>query len=213
MPDGPVKASINRAVNAHRNFEVEAAKIAANADLSVEGKSKAAREFAAKQAHKLLRIQKFAKRAQTRIAEKRAKLLPPSPDKTDAAGAVLRAQIRDRLAGKSLAELKATLPSAPMAHLQAVLEAPELVGADNELLETITTRAINIAHPHAAVSFERDREAVTMLNVAAQALGDMVKDVAALPNNAALEDFIGTAVPNQALIDRDVELQSEPLAA
>ena len=68
LPDGPAKAGVSRAIEAHRNFETEAAKIAGNSDLSAEGKRKAVYAFATKNAHEVVRINKFAERANTRLA-------------------------------------------------------------------------------------------------------------------------------------------------
>src|SRR5262245_1037469 len=120
MPDGPAKAAINRAVNAHRNFEVEAAKIAANPDLSVEGKSKAIREFTAKQAHEVIRARKTADRAKARTVEKRAKIQLPTVDRTDAITAATYQAIWAKVAGMSPAEITMNLSKSSLTFCQAI---------------------------------------------------------------------------------------------
>jgi hypothetical protein len=215
MPDGPVKAGVTRALNAMSNFETETAgsiaKIRANADLTPDGKRKAVRAEVAKNAHEVLRIQKLADRAKSRFVEKRTKVQFPAVDRTDAITAAVYRAFWDKAAKMSPGELKALLPTASLTFCQAILAAPiELIGAVGNAREDVLSRAIEIAQPGATAAFDRD---MTALNVAAQALGDVVKGIADLPNNAALNEFLNTSVPDQRNIDADIERSTEPLAA
>ncbi|WP_354234420.1 hypothetical protein [Bradyrhizobium sp. I1.8.5] len=181
-------------------------------DLSAQGTTKKARDEMKKNAWKMLRAKAFASRLNDRIDEKRAKIELPPVDKTDAASAVLRSQVRDRLP-TSAKELKAMVPTMSLLYLQTLLEAPELVGADRETAEAARTRAINIVHPGKLDELERERAAVQLLTNATAAAADAMRDLAELPNAHALNDFLNQAVPDQRHIQADVERETELAAA
>ncbi|MCK1711522.1 MULTISPECIES: hypothetical protein [unclassified Bradyrhizobium] len=110
----------------------------------------------------------------------------PAIDKTDAAGAGLRSQVRDRLAGKSAQELRALIPSMSLLFLQSILEAPELVGIDPATTEAVRNHAIDLVHPGALAELNAERDRVRLLANATAALAEAARDLAELPNAAAL---------------------------
>jgi hypothetical protein len=94
------------------------------------------------------------------------------------------------------------------------VEAPnELTGINNEVREAARTRAINIVHPGKLEQLERERAAVQLLANATTAAADAMRDLAELPNEYALNDFLNQSVPDQRHIQADVERETELAAA
>lgn len=212
IPSAAVRTTFDRLIELHRDIMATTANIRGNTELSAQGRTNKAREEVKKSAWKMIRAKAFASRLNERIDEKRAKIELPPFDKTDAAGAVLRSQVRDRLP-KSAKELKALVPTMSLLYLQTLLEAPELVGADRETAEAARTRAINIVHPGALDELERERAAVQLLANATAAAADAMRDLAELPNAHALNDFLNQSVPDQRHIQADVERETALAAA
>jgi hypothetical protein len=114
----------------------------------------------------------------------------------------------------SAGERKAFLPTADPMFWQAVLSAPNaLTGIDNETRETVLSLAIENAWPGALAKIEHDSEAIQLLENASQVLSEMACEVADLPNAAALNDFVNTAVPDQRHLEADAIRNTAPLAA
>ncbi|WP_441268291.1 hypothetical protein AB7G19_26190 [Bradyrhizobium sp. 215_C5_N1_1] len=212
IPNATVRTTFDRLIELHRDIMATTAAVRGDTDLSTQGRTKKARDEMKKNAWKMIRAKAFASRLNDRIDEKRAKLELPAIDKTDAAGAVLRSQVRDRLP-KSAKELKALVPTMSLLYLQTLLEAPELVGADREIAEDARTRAINIVHPGKLDELERERAAVQLLTNATAAAADAMRDLADLPNAHALNDFLNQSVPDQRHIQADVERETALAAA
>ncbi|MDA9504789.1 hypothetical protein XI09_08640 [Bradyrhizobium sp. CCBAU 11386] len=181
IPNATVRTAFDRLIELHRDIMATTAKVRGNTDLSAQGKTKESRDEAKKNAWKVIRAKAFASRLNERIDEKRAKIELPPIDKTDAAGAVLRSQVRDRLP-KSPKEIKAQLSTMSLLYLQTIIEAPELVGVDRETAEAARTLAINIVHPGKLDELERERAAVQLLTNATAAAADAMRDLAELPN-------------------------------
>jgi hypothetical protein len=211
----PITSAIARSMDAYQNFENESRKIADDANLSPKGKREKIQKFVAEHAHELVRVRTTVEAAKIRMSERRVKLQPPPIDKSDAAGAVMRAQIRDRFIAMSNGERKAALPNVENAlYLQAILEAPnELLGITNEQREMVMSKAIEIANPGSLARLEADGEAVSLLEVASRVLSEIACEVTDLPNAAALDDFVNTAVPDQRHIEADAIRNTAPLAA
>ena len=156
LSDGPIKAGITRAMTAYDTLNTERAKVDKDPNLSETGMRTKTKEFLKANAHEVVRVKKLAEKA--KIAEKRKNVALPAIDKTDAAGAMLRMQIRSKLESMSKGERKAYLAIAtdPL-YLAAVLEAPnELTGIDAETREMIHARAVETAHPGKLGALERD---------------------------------------------------------
>lgn len=212
IPNATVHSAFDRLIELHRDIDSITADVRGDKDLSAQGRTKKARDEMKKNAWKMIRAKAFASRLNERIDEKRAKIELPPVDKTDAAGAVLRSQVRDRLP-KSATEIKALVPTMSLLYLQTLLEAPELVGADREIAEAARTRAINIVHPGKLDELERERAAVQLLTNATAAAADAMRDLAELPNAHALNDFLNQSVPDQRHIQADVERETLAAAA
>src|SRR3982074_3727515 len=111
LPDGPIKAGITRAITVYDKFNTERAKIDNDPNLSDAGKRTKMQEFFKADLHEVVRVQKLAEKAKAKQAERRKKLQPPAIDKTDAAGAMLRARACDHLEKMGKGERKAFLAS------------------------------------------------------------------------------------------------------
>ncbi|MCK1601063.1 hypothetical protein IVB02_06410 [Bradyrhizobium sp. 166] len=204
VSDVAVRGALSRLSKLHRDVLATTASIRSNANLSAQGKTKEARDELKKKAHELIRANAAVQRLSARIDEKRAKIQLPAIDKTDAAGAVLRSQVRDRLP-KSAKELRATIPTMSLLYLQAILEAPELVGADRETVEAARGRAIDIVHPGKLTDLDAERDAVRLLANATAAMSEAARELAELPNVYALGDFLNQSVPDQRHIEAAIE--------
>ncbi|MGY3590122.1 chromosome segregation ATPase [Bradyrhizobium sp. USDA 4341] len=205
MPDGVAKSALDRVVKMHGDIEATKANVHGNADLSAQGKRKEAQAFMSKRAHEVIRAKRTADRLAIHLNEKRAKIQLPAIDKTDAASAALRGQVRDRLASKSAPELRALIPSMSFLFLQSILEAPELVGVDRATIDAVRDRAIDLVHPGALAELDAERERVRLLANATAALSEAARDIADLPNGAALDNFLNETVPDQRHIEADIE--------
>lgn len=203
VSDVAVRGALSRLLKLHRDVLATTASIRGNANLSAQGKTKEARDELKRKAHELIRANAAVQRLSARVDEKRAKIQLPAIDKTDAAGAVLRSQVRDRLP-KSPKELRATIPTMSLLYLQAILEAPELVGADRETIEAARGRAIDLVHPGKSAELDGERDAVRLLANATAAMSDAARELAELPNVHALGNFLNQAVPDQRHIEADV---------
>lgn len=203
VSDVAVRGAMTRVSKLHRDILTTAANVRGNKDLSAQGRTKEARLFLGKHAGDLIRANATVQRLAARIDEKRATFKLPTIDKTDAAGAVLRSQVRDRLP-KSAKELRAAIPTMSALYLQAILEAPELVGADRETVDAARARAIDLVQPGKSAELDAERDAVRLLANATTALSDAARELAELPNNHALNEFLTQIIPDQRAIEADV---------
>lgn len=208
VSDVAVRGAMTRVAKLHRDILETATNVRGNRDLSPQGRTKEARSFLGMRAPDLIRANALVQRLAARIDEKRAKVQLPAVDKTDAAGAALRSQVRDRLNGKSAQELHALAPTMSLLYAMAILEAPELVGADRETIEAARGRAIDMVHPGKLAELDAERDAVRLLASATTALSDAARDLAELPNSHALNDLLSQAVPDRRAIDAEVERET-----
>src|SRR6266436_3528819 len=207
----PITAAIKRAMGAYDTFNTEAKKIGADANLSAAGKKQKVQKFVSDQAHELVRVRMAAEKAKANLAKRRAKLQPPPIDKTDAAAAAIRSELRAQLVRMSAGERKAFLPTADPMFWQAVLEAPNaLTNIDNDTRESVLSLAIESAHPGQLAKLEHDSEAIQLLEVASRVLSEVACEVAELPNAKALDELVNNAVPDQRHLEADAERSTAP---
>lgn len=208
VSDVAVRGAMTRVAKLHRDILETTTNVRSNRDLSPQGRTKEARSFLGKRAPDLIRANAMVQRLVARIDEKRAKVQLPAVDKTDAAGAALRSQVRERLNGKSAQELRALAPTMSLLYAMAILEAPELVGADRETVEAARGRAIDILYPGKTAELSAERDAVNLLAGATTALSDAARDLAELPNSHALGEFLAQVVPDRRAIEADIERET-----
>ncbi|QOZ69189.1 hypothetical protein [Bradyrhizobium arachidis] len=207
VSDVAVRGAMTRVAKLHREILANTANVRGNKDLSEQGRTKEARSLLGKKAWELIRANATVQRLNARIDEKRAKIQLPAIDKADAAGAVLRGQVRDRLP-KSSKELRTLIPTMSALYLQTLLEAPELVGADSETVEVARSRAIELVQPGVTAALDAERNAVRLLANATGELSKAACDLAELPNTRALTEFLNQTVPDQRHIEADVERET-----
>lgn len=163
ISDVAMRGAMTRVAKLHRDILETASNVRGNRDLSPQGRTKEARSLLGKRAPDLIRARALVYRLAARIDDKLAKTQLPATDKTDAAGAALRSQVRDRLNGKSAQELRALAPTISLLYAQAILEAPELVSADRDTVEAARGRAIDLVHPGKTTELNAERSAVSLL--------------------------------------------------
>ncbi|MBR0793979.1 hypothetical protein JQ615_01105 [Bradyrhizobium jicamae] len=205
MSDSPVKAYLRRTISTQAAFEQAAVKFASDQNLSPSGVVNEGRKHLKAHAHELVRVRKIAERASAHIADQRSKLKLQAVDPTDAASAILRGQVRDKLAGKSSKEIAALAPSLSPLFLSAIIEAPELLGIDQNAAEAVRDAAIERAYPGELAKLRDQQDAVNLLINAIRPLADAARSLAGLPNEHALNEFVNEAVPDQRHIEADVE--------
>lgn len=208
ITDAAVRGAISHVVKLHRHILATTTYVRGNTDLSAKGRAKEGRTVLGKHAWELIRANAMAQRLGARVDEKRAKIQLPVIDKMDAAGAVLRSQVRDRLTGKSAAEIRSLIPSMTLLQVCAVLEAPELIGADRDIVGAVHSRAMDILHPGTSAALDAERDAVRLLTNATAELSKAACDLAELPNSHALNDFLNQTVPDTRHIEADVERET-----
>jgi hypothetical protein len=210
----PVTAAIKRAMGAYDTFEAEARKIKADQHLSPLGKKQKIQKMVSDQAHELVRVRKTAEKAKANLAKRRDRLQPPLIDKTDAAAAAIRSELRAQLVRMSKGEIKAFLPTADPMFWHAVLEAPNaLTGIDKDTREAVLSLAVESAHPGQLARIEKDSEAIQLLDVASRVLTEVAVEVAELPDAKALDELVDSAVPDQRHLEADADRNTAPLAA
>lgn len=207
VSDVAVRGAFSRVAKLHREILETTANVRGNRDLSPQGRAKEARSLLGKKAWELIRANTTVQRLNSRIDEKRAKVQLPIVDKTDAAGAALRSQVRDRLNGKSAQELRALAPTMSLLFAMAILEAPDLVGADGETVDAARDRAIDLVHPGKLAELDAERAAVRLLANATTELSNAARDLAELPSTRALDEFLNQTVPDQRHITAAIETE------
>ncbi|MGJ4932188.1 hypothetical protein ACQR1I_35375 [Bradyrhizobium sp. HKCCYLS2038] len=212
VPNAAIRGAISNVLKLHRELLTETAadvgKIRSNGDLSPAGKIKEARLRISKDAWKVIKVNKTAHGLAERIEQKLAAVQIPTVDKTDAAGAVLRGQVRDRLAGKTNQELRALIPTMSSLYLQTILEAPELIGADAATVRAAQVQSVEIVHPGMTAQLDAEREAVQLLASATNAVCDAFRELGDIPNAKALAEFLNETVVDQrhlaAAVEREI---------
>lgn len=137
--------------------------------LNAKGMTEAIRDFAAtKVVPDLRRLEFRLEKAEKALAERRLRLGVPAPDKTDAAGATLRAEVRAHLRGLEPAERTALLMVNPSALVvSAVFEAPGfLSGVPDDVRARAEEAIIEGSAPEELARIEEEREAMGVVGMA-----------------------------------------------
>jgi hypothetical protein len=149
--------------------------------LNARGITEAIRGFAASKVVPELRRQQYRlEKAEKALAERRLRLGVPVPDKTDTAGAMLRAEVRSYLRELEPAERTALLMVNPSALVvSAVFEAPNfLSGVSDELRAQAEQAIVENSAPDDLAKIEEEREAIGVagmgLEIAVRTIQDEV---------------------------------------
>src|SRR5438552_2754751 len=98
----PINAATKRALDAHERIESEVKAIRDNRDLGLSGQNKEIEKVLKGLAHEFVRAKTAASSANAQVEQHLSAVQLPAVDKTDAARAAMKAQIRDRLTPMSL---------------------------------------------------------------------------------------------------------------
>lgn len=115
ISNAAIRKALTSTIELHRTLQdvtkASVSNVRADANLSPAGVTKKAREVIGSRAWEVIKARMAARRLAERIEEKRAAIQLPEIDRTDAAGAALRSQVRARLAGKTNQELSGRSPA------------------------------------------------------------------------------------------------------
>lgn len=209
----PALTAITRALDVHTKFRTKAAEVAKDPHRTALGKQDVLRKFVGENAHEVLRIRKAVDVMRTKLTERRAKLMPPAPDPTNAASAMLRMEARTFLRGvKNPGErLRLILDDPSM--MAAALEASDAMsGINDQMRELIVTNVIERNHPGALAQIEKAEEAIELVDVAARVAFNTARDAAEFPNDAVFSKFVETSVGATVALDADVDRTFADLA-
>jgi hypothetical protein len=213
---GPAKIELSRILDTHDQVRAEHARIAADPNLSALGKQDATRKYLATTASKhLVRAQRSVETMRGKIAERRANLRPPVPDKTDASAAILRSEMRSQLRGMKQGERMQLLlaPDADPALIAAALEAPNFSSGITDQTRTLLTNSvIEKRYPGASAALESAEDAVEILTAAVQVTERTVYAAGDFPSGKVFSDFIAQAVPNTAHIEAELNRNFSTMA-
>ncbi len=143
-------------------------------------------------------------------ARRNAVLAPPPVDKADAAGALLRGEMRSLLRGMSQGERMITITSDP-AFLRAAMEGPAaLSGLTHDQRGELARRA----DPDRLAAVEADGEAVELARVAVSAAEAELRRAVAYPTDKEFDHWFASAAsasdvpadgPNAAAFEADIK--------
>jgi hypothetical protein len=213
---GPAKIELSRALDAEDAVRAEHAKINADPNLSALGRQDATRKFlTSAPAKQLVRAQRSVEAMKAKLAERRANLKPPAPDRTDASAAVLRSEMRTQLRGMKNGERMQLLlaPDADPTLVAAALEAPNFsTGITDQTRELLTNAVITKRYPGAIAEIEQAEDVVEMLTAAVQTTERTIYRAGDFPSEKAFGDFLTGAVPTTAHIDAELNRNFSTLA-
>jgi hypothetical protein len=212
----PALAAITRAMATHEKIKAKAAEVANDKHKSALGKKDSLEKFVSENAHEVMRIRKTVDTMRAKLTERRAKLMPPPPDPTNVASAVMKMGMLQMLRemknhGERLKLILAV--DADSRFMEAVLEAPNVMsGIDNQARELITTNVIERFHPGALAAIEKAEEAIELVDVAARVAFNTARDAAEFPSDAVFSKFVETAVGATGALEADINRKFADLA-
>ena len=214
----PVKVAIDRTLDVYDAVRTEHGRVATDTMLSGLGRQDAIRKHVGeKLAPELRRTAACLKAAQAKIEAWRAKVqTPPAIDKTDAASASLRSELRQMIRGMREGARVTTLldPNADPVLLTAVLEAPSIAtGVQEPIRQQIVAAMAERNHPGVLARIERANEALQLLATANQVALNTIKAATDFPADDTLAQFLNGAVDanRAANIDDQANQEMAPL--
>lgn len=160
---------------------------------------------------RLRRGQHEVAKVRAEIAETRARMGIPKPDKTDAAGAILRSEYRTFLRQVGMVEAAKLLtdPDADPALLEAAWEVPApMIGLDESMRENLRKTILDRTHAEEIAVLDELSEAATIVE---GALTGGLQDVAGLAGfrSANGRDFQAWVTAATREIDREIEAEAK----
>lgn len=216
-PDAVTRYLMEAVIDLQEAFASARASIRNDNTLSDAGRVQAVRRWLSENAAaQLYRVRRTVESCRARIDAERQKLLPPPPDKTDLAGAILRSDLRAILRGMSIGSQKATLlgKDADPIFRTAVLEAPRLAsGVPDELRQHTIDAEVERLHPGRSAQLNDLAEDVALLETTAAVVVNGVIEGAGFGDHAAARDFIDDAVTaKMPALNEQVAIQTADFA-
>jgi hypothetical protein len=222
----PLKQAVDHALTAHRSTRDRRAEISRDPDLSSEGRTKAMRKHVADLAPQLRHAKASIDAARQHLASRRAKMLPPAPDKSDVAGATLRSEFRAMLRPLPLAKKIDMLLNSDvdLMIVQAVLESPMLAGIDGKMMQRkgvdvplrdlVADRYAEKAYPGELAAIAEAEEAITVLGAATTTAIGTITAASGFRTSIEADEFIAGTIDagKAAIIDREAARWLEPLS-
>lgn len=213
----PAKVVMIRMFEVPDDIRKQADKLAQNPHLTAQGQLAALQTYVAKEkAADLYRARKTADTMEAKLSERRARLVPSQPDKSDLAAVILRSEMRGMVRAMKPGERMAFLlkGDADSNVLSAVLEGPNVMsGIDDSARALIADTLIERAHPGQLATIELARSAVEEFKAAAQVTFDSVCRLVGFSAGAPhLSKFVSDAIGDTRHLDADVERIFAPLA-
>jgi len=181
----------------HKHAEIREA-----GDLSDKGRQAETRRFATTTiVMAIAKAERSLAKAKAAVDKQKADLLPPAPDKTDVAGAVLRSDLRRHLLSLAPTE-RTALMMTDSAYLLAAREAPgSLMGINAKTMAEFEARLIAEANPQATADIEAGEESLTAFSAVLRAGRSAIKEVCEFPTDQEAGEFIKAYGPS----DHDTE--------
>lgn len=193
---------IDRASDTHDRIRAESVRLQEDKHLSALGRGDAMRKYAtANVAPHMYRSRAALTSLRTGLDRWRARLEQVrAPDKTDAAGAILRGQIRDRLEKMKDGERLKLLagPNADPLWVQAARESPRLAGLNDEALRIVIEAQIEREHPGVLAQIEEADEAFALAEASYKIARSTVRSALDLPDNDSVETFFSESLGEKA---------------
>jgi hypothetical protein len=198
----PLHKHLTQVLDSNERLAAKRAELNANRDLSDEGRAKAMKAAAAKEAVHVAKANRALRVAQGKVQQQRVALTPTVSNKTDVAAAFLRQEIRASLRGMERASLAAIAndPKTDTTTLEAMFEGPTFLtgidaGTRDQLLKVVLERT---AAPALAV-LDNQAEALTVVGAAVQATSGTLRQAAAIGNAPdAFDKWLAQVAPPTA---------------
>lgn len=203
---------MNRAFRIESEIRDLVEKVAQNPKLSAIGRQDQVREALSNglggDLHKLRKATEVGTKS---VAAWKARVQAVTFDRSDAAGAMIRAEMRTMLRIMKPGERHAALLRADADEqlMLAALEAPNLLsGIDNQIREQILESVARRRNPNDVAAIEQAAEAISIANVATRVALNTAKMAGEFPDYRAFETFLDKAVETRkAAIESSVDVE------
>jgi hypothetical protein len=211
----PALAAITRALSAHEKITKKAVEVAKDPHRTALGKQDVLRKFVAEHAHEVTRARKTVDIMRAKTVARKKNLMPPTPDPTNAASAVLRAEMRTMLRALKHGERMNLLlaPDADPLFLESVLETNNAMsGITDQVRDLVATSLIERRQPGAIAALEKIDEAIELVDVAAKVLFMTGTKAGDFPSDAVFLRFVETSVGGTGALESDIDRTFADLA-
>lgn len=192
----------HNALDARDAIEAKRVELAGANHLSDIGRAQEAKKVAATEAARIAKAGRALTAARAEVRKQRVALTPTVKDKTDAAAAALRHEIRATLRGMSHAELTAlvTDPQTDSIVLEALFEGPTiLTGLDQARRDELLELTLKTVAAPAVAALAEQSDALDLLDAAVRTSMDTLLQASGVaPHGDAFNIWLGEVAPADA---------------